>query len=1037
MARLALFFLGAPRIEYEGRPVAPDTRKAVALIAYLAMSEGKHTRDKLAALLWPEYDQTRSRAALRRTLSALKKAVSGYALLIERESLAFDSSADVLIDAAEFQSQLEACDRHGRHSEISCPTCLVNLTGAVALYRDDFMAGFSLRDSVTFDEWQYLEGESLRRELAGAHQFLVRCFISRGEYSTAIDYARRLLDMDPLDEPAHRQLMIAYSWSGQRTAALRQYRECVRILEEELGVGPLEETTALYEQIVRGDLIEAEHKEPGLEKAAAVVAGEEEIQPELAKEQEPIRNGSQAPARPKERPGPVALPLVGRTAEWNRLISSFVAGQDDGRLVVVEGEAGIGKTRLAQTLVTSLVGEGRRVIVVQCFAGESGLAYGPLIEGLRAAILVADQDWYQDLPPFALAETSRLLPELAQLGPELPVITPLDSPGAQSRFFEGIRQAILALNDQEQPGLLFVDDVHWADEATIEFLAYLARRLHGQPLFMLLTWRSEDTVPEHRLHQVLSDGQRAGTAEVIRLDRLNAAAVNELVQAAAAGIDYREELAQRLYTETEGLPFFLVEYLSDLSVSFNQAEVTGFGESLPAMAPDGRPTNRIKRVASALPIPSSVRDLIHSRLATVSETGRQLLQTAAIIGRSFDFDTLRGASGRTEEETVIALEELIARALVTESVAKESALLESITTPSSSPQYDFTHEKIRTLVYEESSLARRRLLHRRAAQALIDWPAGQTKTTASGPPAAAIAYHFQHGGQEQAAAEYYYLAGDAARILYANAEALNHFTSALTLGHPETALLREVISDLQVLRGEYGAALTGYEAAAIEADEAVNGTVGDDFSRLQQKLGSVYHRLGEWKLAAYHFEAALARLADPVRRSRLLTDWSLTAHRAGQDEEALTLAQEALDLATEAADTQALAQSHNILGILASSRGDQDTATQQLQQSLELAKMLADPDVQIAAMNNLARAYGAAGDLEQALALANEALAMCADLGDRHHEAALHNNQADLLHANGRSEDAMGHLKQSAIIYAEIGGDLDQWRPEIWKLDAW
>jgi DNA-binding SARP family transcriptional activator len=352
MARLTLYFLGAPRIEYEGQTVEPDTRKAVALLAYLAISGGKHTRDKLAALLWPEYDQTRSRAALRRTLSALKKAVSGYALLIDREALAFDSTADILIDATDFRSRLEACERHGRQSVISCPFCLEHLTEAVALYRDDFMAGFSLRDSVAFDGWQYLEGESLRRELAGALQFLVRCFVARGEYSKAIDYARRLLDMDPLDEPAHRQLMMAYSWSGQRSAALRQYRECVRILEEELGVGPLEETTALYEQIVRGDLIAPEHIEPGLRTGAAVAGGKDE---DLAGGPAPLRSGSQAPAILKERPGPVTLPLVGRTAEWERLISAFVNRQERGRLVVVEGEAGIGKTRLAQALVASLV----------------------------------------------------------------------------------------------------------------------------------------------------------------------------------------------------------------------------------------------------------------------------------------------------------------------------------------------------------------------------------------------------------------------------------------------------------------------------------------------------------------------------------------------------------------------------------------------------------------------------------------------------------------------------------------------------------
>ncbi len=1027
MARLTLFFLGAPRIEIDGQAVEPDTRKAVALIAYLAMNEGKHTRDKLAALLWPEYDQMRSRAALRRTLSALKTAISGYGLLIDRETLAFDSTADILVDVAEFRRQLEACDQHGRHSEIVCPICWHQLSGAVDSYKDDFMAGFSLRDSSSFDEWQYLEGESLRRELAGAYQYLARCYIYREDYSAAIDYGRRLLDMDPLDEPAHRQLMKAYTWSGQRTAALRQYRECVRILEEELGVGPLEETTALYEQIVRGDLLAVEREEPRLVLAKAMLAGKDEVEPGRAKVEEFIDNDNQAPALLIEQSGPVVFPLVGRAAEWNQLMTAFTAAPDSGQLLVLEGEAGIGKTRLAQALVTALVGEGRQVIVAQCFAGESGLAYGPLVEGLRTAILAADEGWHQAVAPFALAETSRLLPELAQLVSELAMLTPLDSPGAQSRFFEGIRQVILALNDEKQPTLLFVDDVHRADEATVEFLAYLARRLQGSSIVMLLTWRREDVGLEHRLNQVLIDSQREGTAEVILLNRLNADAVYELVQAATVGADFGEELAQRLYAETEGLPFFLVEYLSNLHVTANQIERNVSGESFRTLLPGGRPVNGSKLATGILPIPGSVRDLIHSRLATISETAGQLLQTAAIFGRSFDFDTLREASGRTEEETVTALEELIARALVNESLAEERQ-------QSSSPQYQFTHEKIRALVYEESSLARRRLLHRRVAQALIVGPAGQTKTTSIGSRAATIAFHFQQAGQEQSAADYYFLAGHEARILYANAEALNHFRSALALGHPQTALLRELIADLQVLRGDYGAALTGYEAASAAVDEVTNGA---DFGRLQQKLGSVYHRLGEWELAAHHFESALAGQAEPVLRSRLLTDWSLTAHRAGNEEEAMSLAHEALDLALEAADTQALAQAHNILGILANSHGDRDNARQHLQQALDLSEMLTDPDIQIAVMNNLARAYGAAGELDQALALADEALARCADLGDRHHEAALHNNVADLLHACGRSEEAMDHLKQSAVIYAEIGGEVGQWRPEIWKLDAW
>ena len=142
MAHLQLLFLGAPIIELDGSPVEPDTRKAVALIAYLALTGERHTRDTLSALLWPEYDQSRSRAALRRTLSSLKSAIEGNGLLIDRDSLAIDLSANLYIDVMEFRHQLQACQVHDALHDVDCPECLTSTTKAVELYRDDFLAGF-------------------------------------------------------------------------------------------------------------------------------------------------------------------------------------------------------------------------------------------------------------------------------------------------------------------------------------------------------------------------------------------------------------------------------------------------------------------------------------------------------------------------------------------------------------------------------------------------------------------------------------------------------------------------------------------------------------------------------------------------------------------------------------------------------------------------------------------------------------------------------------------------------------------------------
>ncbi len=811
--------------------------------------------------------------------------------------------------------------------------------------------------------------------MPGALERLVQGYTAAGDPDRALPYARRWVALDPLQEPARRRLMLLYAWTGRRAQALQQYRECVQVLDAELGVAPLDETTRLYEAI-------KENRPPPPPSAL------------------PERTPPLAPGAPATPPGPGApLPLVGRAAEWATLAASYAGIGASGRVLVLAGEAGIGKTRLADELLAHVRAAGAATVAARCYEGEGSLPYALVGSLLRAALAQpAARARLEALPPPVLAEAGRLLPDLAAPQAGRPAPPPLDSLGAQTRFFEGLRQVLQAATAGPRPGILLCDDLQWIDPASLDLLTYLVRRLDAWPVALLLTWRPDDSAAVRRLTDLLSASRRTGPVTLLTLGRLDPAAVEALVRAATGPRPPgRPDLVARLYEETEGLPFFLVEYLAALSA----------GEGSPDWG-----------------LPGGVRDLLRSRLAHVDATAQQLLSTAAVIGRSFDFDTVRAASGRSEDEAVRALEALLANGLVVEMPDGGAGDL----------TYDFAHEKLRVLVYEETSLARRRLLHRRVAEALAE---RARHARDGGALAAQIAYHHQMAGNDAQAAEFYRQAGEHARRLYANAAALDHFRLALALGHPDAAALDEAIGDLQTLLGEYGAALASYETAAARGTPAA-------LARLEHKLGTVYQRRGEWDRAESHLSAALAELeaagAAPGEQARLYADWSLLTHqRAGRAaaDVAEAQARRALALAEQAADTHALAQAYNILGILASAAGDPARAQAHLERSLALAEALGDPAIRAAALNNLALACAAAGDPARAIALAESALTLCIAQGDRHREAALHSNLADLLHEAGDSAAAMTHLKQAVVIYAEIGVEAGDVQPAVWRLAEW
>ncbi|HEX2234973.1 MAG TPA: tetratricopeptide repeat protein [Actinomycetota bacterium] len=958
-AGLVVTLFGPPRAERDGRPIEVDTRKAVALLAYLALSDGSHRRDRLAGLLWPEYDETHARAALRRTLSVLNKALGGSWLAIDRTTVGLER-ARLWLDVAEFRDLRERPALHGHERGDLCAGCVEALRRAAALQRDDFLAGFALRDSPEFDDWQSWQTETLRRELASVLDDLVRAHGAGGRLEEAIRVARRRLLLDPLSEPTHRELMRLFAWSGERGAALAQYRDCVSILDRELGVAPLAETAELY------DAIRTDRLEPPVPPAPKETAWE---------------------GAARRAPPVPSVPLVGRDAELSAAVKAYDERARAGVLLVVEGEAGIGKTRLAQEFCAAVARRGAVVAWASGREGESHLAFGVVAELLRSCTTSERaQAALADVGPSRVAEAARLLPELARIHGQAP--PEIEGPGAQARMLEGLSEVIRASVAGDAPGVVVVDDLQWADPSSVEAVGYLVRRLAGRPLCVVALWRSEEVAPNHPLAGLAADAARRGEALVLAPARLSRADVAALARSAAPGERDADVLADRLFTESEGSPLFLVEYLAAL----------GAGE----------------RVGG---LPGGLRALVESRVRAVDEGARQLLGAAAVLGRSFDYETLRETAGRDDDETVGSLETLVARGLVRQA-ARDGERDEV--------GFDFTHDKIRSFVYEDMGAPRRRLLHRRAAAAL----ARPGRAAASERSLhALVARHLELAGDTAGAAARHRHAGQDAASVLAHAEALAHFEAALALEGGDAGDLHEAIGDVHTLQGDYGPALTSFETAAARADEKT-------LARLEHKLGNVHHRRGNWLAADSHYEAALEKAgADDVLRARVLADRSLTAHRRRDTPTAHAHARAALAVAEATGDDRALAQAHNVLGSIAAHLGDADAARRHLERSLELGESSGDRGAQVAALNNLGLVLRRTGDATQALELTERALTLSEQTGDRHHRAALHNNVADILHDLGRAEDAMTHLKQAVALFSDIGGD--ELEPEIWKLTQW
>lgn len=972
--KIELYLLGNPELRQAGHSLNFDTRKALALLAYLVVSASSQSRNTLAALLWGELDQTNARASLRRTLSTLNKGLEGTGLEIERETIGLAAENGLLwSDVTEFTRSLKTGKSNLAKNEVLTPVVVSNLEQTVSLWRGEFMQGFSLRDAPEFEEWQCQVAESLRQDMVWALEKLVQWYSSTHAFDKALDFSRRWLALDSLNEIAHQQLMKLYAWKGQPSLALKQYQECAQILERELGVSPLETTTAVYEAI----------KEHQLEL------------PPLEPSQSRTTLSSNSKSTLLALSGQLAgtdLPLLGRETEWQELetAAGTVLHQGRGRLVLIEGEAGIGKTRLVEEFLRQQQAIGFKVTKVACYEGEAEMAFVAVSTLLRNALdQLPERSQLEKIGIEWRSEAARLLPELGTSTAVAP--TSLNNPGAQLHFYEGLRQTLLAFCGT--PSFIFFDDLQWIDGASLDFLSYLTRRIIDQPICLILAWRTGTLTTQARLAQLVSNAKRQNYATwLAKLTRLSLPQVEELVRIGLP--DSPAELARTLYAETEGLPFFIVEYI--------EAYQRGLFE--PAIS--GKEDNHSI-------VPGGIRDLLESRLRSIDETALQLLQSAAVIGQVFDFDTLREVSGRTETETISGLEELTSASMVMELELNNPEL-----------RYDFSHEKLRSLVYETTSPARRRLLHRRVAEAFANRRANKERLYGQ------IGYHYRLAGNEQTAADYYRLAGDYAGSLFANREALNHYQTALALGYPEPWLLYEAMGDLYTLVGEYKSALHQYQLALPQSG---------DSARLEYKIGKIYLWRGEWELCISQFEIALGltKEEDKALAAQIRIDWSLALHHLNRNQEARTLAEKALEHGIRTLNKRVEAQAHNMLGLLVGHAGETAKAINYLEQSLSVADELGEGPLRVAALNNLARVNLAIGELEKSIKLTESALEIASVQGDRHREAALLSNLGDLYQAGGQTERARQCVRQSVSIYVEIGVESGNFQPGIWMLTDW
>jgi DNA-binding SARP family transcriptional activator/energy-coupling factor transporter ATP-binding protein EcfA2 len=539
MDSLQIRLLGPLQILCDGNAVkfrAPT--KAAALLAYLIVHRAQASpRDATAFALWPDSEEVKARANLRRHIALLQQILpplDSPAILVEQRSIQWNPLFYPAVDVCEFE-RLSATEGNARE--------------AIALYKGDLA-------SEIYEDWLLPERGRLRSLQTVNLERLSQQFRLAGDYSNAILTAKALLDHDPWREDTIRYLISLRYEAGDRAGALREYEQFANRLQKDLQVAPMPETIARYDAIIRNGPVSS--------------------------------NNVASPATPVFAVG--NSPFVGRTGELAQLRDCWLrAMRGHGRFVFLTGEAGIGKSRLASEFGNLVESQGGRVVLgATTFAEKT--PYQAIVQTLRGALPMINA---LDLEPIWLAAAATVLPELRHMYPALPALSTLEPDREQSRLFEGMWHCFAGLA-QIRPLLVILEDLHWAGKATISFLNYMASRVEATPIVVLVTYRDTETETKHPLRVFRREVQREHRIINVPLGGLSVSEVERFIE----GIPSLRfgEFSNRAHRLSAGNPFFLGEIVRELTTT--GAQVATLPESV-HLAIDGR-INRLSNAARSL-----------------------------------------------------------------------------------------------------------------------------------------------------------------------------------------------------------------------------------------------------------------------------------------------------------------------------------------------------------------------------------------------------------------------------------------------------
>ena len=516
---------------------------------------------------------------------------------------------------------------------------------------------------------------------------------------------------------------------------------------------------------------------------------------------------------------PLGGRLVGREAELARILSALEATIDgDSRLVLVSGEAGVGKTRLAQEVLSHTRARRLRAIVGRCFEQHTSVPFFPFTEALTTALAEAPMALQSDAP--------QRWPELAHVVPELGGGAPkLDTQETQLRIFQGATDLLHTLAKAD-PVVLLLEDLHWADSTSLALLLYLGRHLQAVPILILGTYREVEVGRQHPLEETLRELVRERLVDDVHIRRLRRDDTAVLISNQLAAERISDQLLTLVHGRGDGNPFFVEELLKALVEQGAVFETNGRWDC---------------KQLSQIEVPHSIRSVVGQRVSRLAPGAQELLRLASVLGAEWDLDVLLAASGISESEVLDHLDAALAARLLEERHGG---------TPE---RYAFVHVLMQQSLYQELPSHRQRRLHRRVGEAL------EQVHTHNPVFAAELARNFLLAGDRERAAHYATAAGDQAAARYAHAEAAQQYEIALDLLDELRDALRAAEVRYRLANELYDLNRLADAIAAYEAALAEFARFGDALgqARVHGGLGRLHRGRYDFLQALPHFEAAL------------------------------------------------------------------------------------------------------------------------------------------------------------------------------------